>query len=154
MDKRYYTVDEVNQLVPGLQASFGLVMRLRAQLKTLYRSLDTRGFAPTDENFAVALPGAPRDVVRDRGSFKGLVETLKEELAAVQSTGCFIKDIEIGLVDWFAEREGQEILLCWRYGEPEVGFWHDLESGFAGRRPVSELPTPRPPEPIKARILH
>lgn len=154
MDKRYYTVDEVNQLVPGLQASFGLVMRIRAQLKTLYRSLDARGFAPTDENFAVTLPGAPPDVVRDRGSFKGLVETLKEELSAVQSTGCFIKDIEIGLVDWFAERAGREILLCWRYGEPEVGFWHDLESGFAGRRPVSELSTPRPPEPIKARILH
>jgi hypothetical protein len=154
VSKRYYTLDEVNQLLPTLQAGFGRVMQIRAQLKTLYRSLDARGFAPTDEHFAVVLPGAPPDVVRDRASFKGLVETLKEELSTVQSTGCMIKDIETGLVDWFAEKDGREVFLCWRFGEPEVGFWHDLDSGYGGRRPVSELAALTPPEPQAPRVLH
>ena len=139
MGKRYFTVDEANRLVPRLQAAFGRVMQLRAQLKAVYRRLDARKLAPTDESFPVEIPGAPPEVVRDRATFKALALALREELAAVHETGCVIKDVEIGLVDWFAEQDGREILLCWRCGEKEVGFWHDLEAGYAGRRPVAEL---------------
>jgi hypothetical protein len=78
------------------------------------------------------------------------VEALRETLSEIHASGCSIKDVETGLVDWYALHDGAEILLCWRFGEREVGFWHDLESGFAGRRPVAELdaapeaPSPRP----------
>ena len=139
MSARYFTLDEANRLVPTLEESFARVMQIRAQLKTLYKRLDEKRFAPADEHFSVQVPGAPPDVLRDRANFKALVETLREEIERVHQTGCVIKDVETGLVDWPAQRNGREICLCWRYGEKEVGFWHDLESGFAGRRPVSEL---------------
>lgn len=139
MERRYFSLSEANALVPRLEEIFGRVMQIRAQLKMLYRRLEEKKFAPEDEHFSVVVPGAPPDVVRDRASFKALVETLKEELGRVQSTGAVVKDIETGLVDWFAKKDGREIFLCWRFGEKEVGWWHDLESGSAGRRPVSEL---------------
>jgi hypothetical protein len=81
----------------------------------------------------------PPDVARDRLVFHGMAETLRDHVEAVLATGCVIKDIEIGLVDWLGKHEGRDIWLCWRYGEREVGFWHEHAAGFASRRPVSEL---------------
>jgi len=54
----------------------------------------------------------------------------------IQAMGVVIKDINAGLVDFPALREGREVYLCWRYGEEAVQFWHDLDAGFAGRQPV------------------
>ena len=153
MARRYFSVDEVNQLVPELEAIFARVMRLRAQLKSIYRRLEAVGFAPSGEHFTPEVPGAPPETVRDRGAFKALTELLRTELAAISELGCQVKDIETGLVDWFAidPRVDGEVFLCWRFGEKEVAFYHDLESGFAGRRPVSELQAPPPQKP---RTLH
>jgi hypothetical protein len=69
------------------------------------------------------------------------VEQLAGEIVAavqeIQDLGAVVKDVDSGLVDFPAVHRGQDVLLCWRVGEDEVGHWHDLESGFAGRR---ELP--------------
>jgi len=53
---------------------------------------------------------------------------------AIHERGAIVKDLDTGLVDFPALREGEEILLCWRLGEDEVAFWHGLEEGFAGRK--------------------
>jgi hypothetical protein len=142
VDKHYYTVAEANECVPALQDIFGRVIRLRSQLKTIYGRLDARKFAPTSDDFTPYVKGAPPEVLHDRATFKGLIELVKAEIAAVQDQGCVIKDIDTGLVDWFGKSGEDEVLLCWRFGEREVGFFHDLESGIAGRRPVSELLPP------------
>jgi hypothetical protein len=55
---------------------------------------------------------------------------------AIHGHGAIVKDPDIGLVDFPALRDGEEILLCWQLGEPEVAHWHGLEEGFAGRRPL------------------
>ena len=54
---------------------------------------------------------------------------------AIHGRGAIVKDVDEGLVDFPALRQGEEILLCWRLGEDEVAHWHGLEEGFAGRRP-------------------
>ncbi len=153
MAKRYFTVEEVNHLVPQLEGLFGRVMLLRAQLKAIYKRLEAVGFAPSGEHFTPEVPGAPPETVRDRAAFKALAELLRVDLAAISELGCQIKDIEIGLVDWFSldPRGDNEVLLCWRLGEKEVAWYHDLEAGFAGRRPVAELQAPPPQKP---RTLH
>ena len=53
---------------------------------------------------------------------------------AIHGLGAIVKDLDEGLVDFPAVREGEEILLCWRLGEDEVAHWHGLEEGFAGRK--------------------
>jgi hypothetical protein len=50
--------------------------------------------------------------------------------------GVLVKDLDTGLVDFPGKRDGQDILLCWQLGEDEVAFWHGLEDGYAGRRPL------------------
>jgi hypothetical protein len=70
-------------------------------------------------------------------------ERLDEEVAGIarcvariHEVGALVKDLDAGLVDFPATRDGEEILLCWRLGEAEVGFWHGLDEGFSGRTPL------------------
>ncbi|HTE56040.1 MAG TPA: DUF2203 domain-containing protein [Kofleriaceae bacterium] len=145
-DPQYFTLAHANSQLALLRDLFERVMQLRAQLKTLYGRLENAGHAPREEHLRGSSaitprrkPEVPADVQHDLVVFRGLVETLREQVDEIQTTGCIIKDIEVGLVDWLALHHGREVLLCWKYGEREVGWWHDLETGFAGRRPVSEL---------------
>jgi hypothetical protein len=55
---------------------------------------------------------------------------------AINATGAILKDVNSGLVDFLAVRDGREVYLCWRFGEPEIQYWHDIEAGFAGRQPI------------------
>ena len=141
--KRYYSVAEVNGRVAQLSQLFSLVLQMRAQLRTLYRALDAEGHAPTldlsAENPIEIDPDLPSAVVRNLRVFQGMAETVHEHIDQISETGCVIKDIDGGLVDWLALDDGREIWLCWKYGEAEIGYWHDVNTGFADRRPLSEL---------------
>ena len=68
-------------------------------------------------------------------------QVLARELDGYQreldALGIQLKDRRLGLVDFPAEINGRKVLLCWRLGEPEVQYWHEIDSGFAGRRPLS-----------------
>ena len=57
-------------------------------------------------------------------------------VAELESAGVQVKDLDRGLVDFPALRDGEEVLLCWQVGEGEVAYWHGLEEGFAGRKPL------------------
>jgi len=140
--RRYFQLAEANAHVTRLNTIFGLVMQLRAQLKDLYKRLDAGGCAPTNERSEESR--VPDELRRDYAVFFGLADSLREQLEAITATGCVIKDVDIGLVDWPALHGGREIWLCWRYGEPEIGYWHEIDGGFAGRRPAAELEAPPP----------
>ncbi|HJZ87701.1 MAG TPA: DUF2203 domain-containing protein [Polyangia bacterium] len=131
----FFTWAEANQLVPRLAEIFGVVAQLRPQLRAIYEQLDQLGAPPGGPP-----PGGPvsPDVRRLRALFQGLYETLTEQLREIEAMGGMIKDVDRGLVDFLYRRDGREVLLCWCYGEAEIGFWHDLEAGFAGRRPIED----------------
>jgi hypothetical protein len=59
---------------------------------------------------------------------------LNDLVHQIQATGAILKDLNTGLIDFLAIREGREIFLCWKYGEDQLEFWHDLDVGFAGRQ--------------------
>lgn len=54
----------------------------------------------------------------------------------IQDLGVLLKDINLGLLDFPALRDGREVYLCWQYGEGDIAFWHEVEAGFAGRQPI------------------
>jgi hypothetical protein len=60
-----------------------------------------------------------------------------EELNAV---GCVFKGFDGGLVDFYARLEGRDVFLCWRLGEAEIAYWHDVDAGFSGRQPITSEP--------------
>ena len=63
---------------------------------------------------------------------------LKGAIDAVQDTGCLVKDLDIGLVDFPTLFKGVEVYLCWKLGEPSIEFWHDVDEGFRGRKPIDQ----------------
>jgi hypothetical protein len=67
-----------------------------------------------------------------------VAEQLARTVDEIQQTGCVIKDLEMGLVDFPSRRGGAEVYLCWKLGEARIGYWHGIEEGFAGRRPLDE----------------
>lgn len=147
--KRYYSVAEVNGRVAELSQLFGVIMQMRAQLRTIYQRVEAEGHSP---NLSLAStepleidPDLPAEIARDLHLFHGMAESMQEHIERITETGCVVKDIDRGLVDWLALDRGREIWLCWKYGETEVGYWHETNTGFAGRRPVSELKEPLQP---------
>jgi hypothetical protein len=126
---KYFTVDEANALVPRLTE---ILQEMRARLRELEpkrRELEAagrraRGNGHNPESETIAAE----------------VERLRRELQAglnqINELGVEVKDLQQGLLDFPALREGRQICLCWRLGEPSVAFWHDLDTGFAGRQPL------------------
>jgi hypothetical protein len=63
-------------------------------------------------------------------------EKLDGLIHQILDTGAQIKDINIGLLDFSATRNGREVYLCWQYGEGDIAFWHEIDAGYAGRQPI------------------
>jgi hypothetical protein len=68
--------------------------------------------------------------------YRDAAEVLKDEVERISAMGIILRDVESGLVDFPAERDGRLLFLCWRLGEDHVGFWHPPETGIAGRQPL------------------
>jgi hypothetical protein len=66
-------------------------------------------------------------------------EKLDALVHQIQDMGVLIKDINLGLLDFPALRDGHEVYLCWQHGEGEIAFWHEVEAGFAGRQPIESF---------------
>jgi hypothetical protein len=139
MAKQYFTVAEANRMIPELERGYGRMTQLHTLMRDVYGRLEDAGFAPESPQFELSPEGASSKVVADRAELKALHDELAAQLHHWEARGCVIKSIESGLADWYALFRGREIFLCWRLGEKEVGWWHELDAGFPGRRPVSEL---------------
>lgn len=148
-ERRYFTVEEANSMVPWLEECFGRILRLRSQMRSLYGTLEHLGHRPDaenlQENFRESLQSseASEEVKSARAKFVGLMELMQDELVAIQTAGVEIKDLDTGLCDFWSLSvlPGEEVYLCWRYGEKRIAFYHTPHSGFAGRKP---LPEPMP----------
>ena len=63
----------------------------------------------------------------------------RHTLAEASGLGCIIRDLELGLVDFYTMAGGRIVCLCWRRGEPKIEHWHPVDEGFSGRRPLEDL---------------
>lgn len=125
MIPRYFTVEEANELLPTIEPLLAEVLERRARV---VRSRDTIEPILDDLHSNVGGPVAS-EMVREFV----IIERLLEQ---IQSHGCFVKDMNAGLVDFLAKIDGRDVYLCWRYGESEVAHYHELHTGYNGRQPV------------------
>ena len=65
-----------------------------------------------------------------------LIEALQSALMQLEELGCVLKDLDQGLVDFYSLLDGELVLLCWKFGEERIAYWHTLEAGFPGRQPL------------------
>ena len=82
------------------------------------------------------------ELVERYPELRGLAEQMGETAQRIESLGCFLKDIDQGLVDFPCEVGGEIVFLCWQSGEPHVVAWHTLEGGFGGRQPLPGVAKP------------
>jgi hypothetical protein len=122
---RYFGLEEANRLVPLLTRTFEQVRPWVARAQALIHELETLQDAGA----------GPERTTPLRAERDALVEKIRGELEQFQDLGLEIKAAD-GLVDFLALRGSRPVYLCWRYGEPAVQYWHELETGFAGRKPI------------------
>jgi hypothetical protein len=138
---RFFTVEEANALVASLELEFAGVARVRSALLATIESLGGGDVAAGILQGEVeAPPGREAEVER----LRGLAAEITASIERLNGHGCLVKDLESGLVDFYALREGEVVFLCWQFGEPAVTHWHSLDGGFAGREPIEGA---RPPAP-------
>jgi hypothetical protein len=121
---RHFTVEEANAELARIREGLERLRDARAGLT------DEEARAALAEAIPTNGGGAPGKVVSD--AFLRLRSTLAE----LQGMGIIVRDIDRGLVDFPSIRDGREVYLCWTEDEVEIGYWHDLESGYAGREPL------------------
>jgi hypothetical protein len=144
MSRRYFSVLEVEQLIPTLERIFIHVLQLRSALRQQELALEKAGVRVSRDLLDEDDPRERLDVRHAKGLFRAYYEALGDELSKVKDLGGEVKDMDTGLVDFPGKRGEEEILLCWRLGEKSLGFWHTAEAGFAGRRPIDDQ-VPREP---------
>jgi hypothetical protein len=128
-----FTLSEAQTLLPVLESLLRKAQtagRRAAEFEVELDQLRQRIFLLGGVHIDVATT-ARRRAERD----KSLQDT-KDALAEIDSIGVQVKDLEKGLLDFPCLLEGQTVLLCWKLGEKEIGYWHSIEDGFAGRKPL------------------
>jgi hypothetical protein len=137
MSERLFTPEEVDELIPRLSELMEAAMARRRQALDLRRQLQ-------EEHERIRVLGGglvdQRDWKARAERLDGLTIEVRAALREIEALGGVVKDLELGLVDFPAllpEVAGDEIInLCWKYGEASVGWWHGLDEGYAGRKPL------------------
>ena len=135
MSDRTFTLDEAQTLLPVLES----LLRTSISAKKLMDEVEAEGHAISQRIF---LSGGMRvDVVplaRRKAERAKAEQRAKDALAEIDAIGVQVKDLDVGLLDFPCEVEGQIILLCWKLGEQSITHWHGTGEGFAGRKPIDE----------------
>ena len=119
MSDRVYTPARARQVLDKIKPTAEKMCRL-------YRELERKR------------PGRVVSDQRVEPGYMMLLERLNRALGEIHRWGVQVKDVRRGLLDFPARREGRLVLLCWRVGEPALGFWHETAEGFSGRQPLDD----------------
>jgi hypothetical protein len=135
MSDRTFTLDEAQSLLPVLEsllrtaiAGKKVIEEFEAEQQELNHRIFLNGGTHVD-----VVPLARRKAERVKAE-----QRAKDAVAEIDSIGVQVKDLDIGLLDFPCEVEGEIILLCWKLGETSITHWHGTQEGFAGRKPIDE----------------
>jgi hypothetical protein len=129
---RYFGIDEANDRLLSLRPMLEQLRADRDRIAELQRELrrgrETNGSAEHAEQLAE---------IEDEERL--IVHRMQESVGQIDEWGVTLRDISTGLIDFPALANGRPIWLCWRLGEDDVAWWHEINSGFDSRQPLSEL---------------
>ena len=138
MPARLFTLDEANRLVSRVDALVERAQATTSQLRDVRDQLVDLRIVWGEKIDDAACPDYA-EYESYLGRFAQLEADLERTTTEVTTLGCELKDVENGLVDFQTKRGADVVYLCWRKGEKRIGWWHSLESGFAGRQPLKTL---------------
>ncbi len=132
--KRYFTVEDANRALPLVRQIVGDVVRQWGEVNELEQRLSV--IAGRREPSKSAGQLYDEEVGRSEEELETERGRLNEYIEELKAIGVEMKGLD-GLCDFPSMRDGREVYLCWRLGEPEVAYWHDLHTGFADRQPIA-----------------
>ncbi len=129
--RKYYTVEEANKALPLVRAivadivrEYRVVEEMRQRLSTISRDKKKK----VDDVYNEELAHFEAELEAQEASLGSYLDELAKLGVELKGTD--------GLCDFYSLKDGREVYLCWRLGEPEVAHWHELNAGFAGRQPL------------------
>ena len=148
MSDRYFDRDEAEELLPMIATALVVAREHKQEMDRLDRDLSQAaakimmlgGWLPPHRELA------EKRLLREQAK-----EKVTQAVNEIHETGCVVKDLDEGLVDFPSLRDGQEVYLCWKLGEEHIGYWHGLTEGFAGRRPLENAGPEEPPGPRRVQ---
>ena len=132
---RYFTLIEAERLLPAVERH----IRDAVALKSEYQEAEGNIQRATQRIVTMGGTVVNREYfATERSRRDAAAAALKKAIEDIHEMGVQVKDLDIGLIDFPTLYHGQEVLMCWKLGESGIGFWHGLEEGFRGRKPVDE----------------
>jgi hypothetical protein len=132
---RYFTLAEAQSLVPQVEKQVRRAVSLKAALEEAQSEIEGESERVRLTGGALVDRNKLRDTIarRDAAAIQ-----LRDTLTALQERGCLVKDLDLGLLDFPTRLRGEEVYLCWKLGEPAIAFWHGVDDGYRGRKPIDQ----------------
>ena len=130
--ERLFSVEEANELIPRIEI---LMRRLQGQATSLRERIDE--LSVDDPSI---MHSEMNEIVGRYPELRTFATNMAEAAAQIESFGCILKDIDLGLVDFPYDMGEDVVFLCWQFGESRVVAWHTVDSGFANRQPLPGAP--------------
>ena len=126
---RLFTIEEANALLPRIKPGIEELLKTFREIRSEIKETAEQAGLPV---------GSPdlAGHLQKRGVVPRLFDRVKTIIGRLHAYGCVVNGPEIGLVDFPCLYCNEIVFLCWKYGEPEIGHWHRIPDGFAGRRPL------------------
>jgi len=123
----YFSVNDANKILPLVIKKFNYAKKAKAEVMKMEQQL-TSEITPTTslEEYTII-----------KRKLNSSITKFYQSIEDLENTGVSLKGLDEGLLDFPAKRFDEEIWLCWKEGETEIKFWHEKDSGFMGRKPIS-----------------
>ena len=132
---RYFTLTQAERLLPEVERSLRDALFHKAEALNAHQELEQTAQRIRVSGGARVDPGRHLAVRARRDTSTA---ALKEALEQIENTGALVKDLDIGLIDFLARFHDRDVCLCWKLGETGIHFWHGLEEGVRGRKPIDQ----------------
>ena len=135
MSTRTFTLDEAQDLLPVLETLLRASIegkKLMDVVETEFQELAHKIFINGGMSLNVV------HIARRKAEREKAIQKVKDAMAEIEAMGVQVKDLDIGLLDFPCEVDGQIVLLCWKLGENAITHWHGVSEGFAGRKPIDQ----------------
>jgi len=135
MSPRVFTLEEATQLIPKLEQYLDELLLKKKKMQKRHDQLLVLDLI-VGEKAQDYQSHDGKDYLEKSAELESLILSFEEDIMKINQTGCFLRDLEKGVVDLFYVRDKQLVYLCWKKGEKKIHYYHDLDDGDRHRRPL------------------